>query len=89
MKNGIGSLNSKDFWNGLIITFLSTLLTGIYGFLSTGALPTWEQFKPYLISSIAAGVSYVIHALGSNNAGQFLKKDVSPQTPVSEIQSPK
>lgn len=55
---------------------LTTLLTGLYTILSAGAFPTWEQFKPYLISSVSAGVAYILKNFISNNQGQVLKKDV-------------
>ena len=74
MKGKFGTLVLSDWWKGLLITVFTTLLTGIYGILSAGDFPTWDQFKPYLVSSIAAGISYVLKNLLSNSEGQFLKK---------------
>lgn len=75
MKGTIGTLVISDWLKGLLVTVFTTLLTGIYAILAAGTFPTWAQFQPYLVSSIAAGIAYVLKNLGSNSDGQFLKKE--------------
>ncbi len=82
MKTGLFSVEAKAWFKGLFITCLTTLVTGLYGFASQGTLPTWAQFKPYLISSFGAGLSYIITNYLSNSQGQLLKKETPAQVAV-------
>jgi len=58
MKSKFLSLDWKDFSRGLLIAFLTAVITGIINILDTGAVFTWVTLRPVLIAGISAALSY-------------------------------
>ena len=54
MKSKFLALDWKDFSRGLLIAFLTAVLTGVINLLDTGAVFTWVTLKPVLIGGISA-----------------------------------
>ena len=60
MKSKFLTLDWKDFSRGLLIAFLTAVLTGVINILDTGAVFTWVTMKPVLIVS---GVGLLVLAM--------------------------
>ena len=78
MKSKILTLNWKDFSIGLLIAFLTAILTGVINILDTGAVFTWITIKPVLIAGISAALSYLLKCLATNSQDQLLKREPRP-----------
>ena len=75
MKNsGFGKLVKNDWIKGLIVSFLTALLTGVYQILTTSELSA-ETIKPVLIASIGAGIAYIVKNLSTNSDGKPLTSE--------------
>jgi hypothetical protein len=72
---GLFKLNLKDLGKGLLMAFLSALVTSITQAISNGGLPTLEQLKAAALIGASAAVAYLLKNLLTNNEDQFLKKD--------------
>lgn len=76
MKSKYFSLNARDFWRGLGIAVLTTLLTNIYNVLVTGMFPIlWVQWQPILAGTAATFVSYIMANLFTNSQGKVFTKE--------------
>ncbi len=75
MKSKIFTLDVRDLINGLIIAFLTAMLTGIIEILGNGAVFTWITLKPVLIAGISAALAYLIKNFSTNSHNQLLTKE--------------
>lgn len=75
MKSKFLTLDMKDFSRGLLIAFLTALLTGVINILDTGAIFTWATIKPVLIAGISAALSYLLKCLATNSQDQLFKRE--------------
>jgi len=75
MKSKFLTLDWKDFSRGLLIAFLTAVLTGVINILDTGAVFTWVTLKPVLIAGISAALSYLLKCLATNSQDQLLKRE--------------
>ena len=75
MKSKFLTLNWKDFSRGLLIAFLTAVLTGVINILDTGAIFTWMTLKTVLIAGISAALSYLLKCLGTNSQDQMFKRE--------------
>jgi hypothetical protein len=75
MKSNFLTLNWKDFSRGLLIAFLTAVLTGVINMLDAGAVFTWVTIKPVLIAGISAALSYLLKCLATNSQDQLLKRE--------------
>jgi len=75
MKSNFLTLNWKDFSRGLLIAFLTAVLTGVINILDTGAVFTWVTLKPVLIAGISAALSYLLKCLATNSQDQMFKRE--------------
>jgi hypothetical protein len=71
MNSKLYKVNSKDLINGLLIAFITALLTGIVELLQGGAILDWNSIKPVLIAAVCAAISYLIKCLGTNSQDQL------------------
>lgn len=78
MKSKFLSLDWKDFSRGLLIAFLTAILTGIINILDTGAVFTWVTIKPVLIAGVSAALSYLLKCLATNSQDQMFKREPIP-----------
>ena len=60
MKSKFLTLDWKDLSRGLLIAFLTAVLTGVINILDTGAIFTWLTIKPVLIAGISADRKSVV-----------------------------
>jgi len=75
MKSKFLTLDWKDFSRGLLIAFLTAVLTGVINLLDTGAVFTWVTLKPVLIAGISAALSYLLKCLATNSNDQMFKRE--------------
>lgn len=75
MKSKFLTLDWKDFSRGLLIAFLTAVLTGVINILDAGALFTWVTLKPVLIAGISAALSYLLKCLATNSQDQLLRRE--------------
>ena len=75
MKSKFLTLDWKDFSRGLLIAFLTAVISGIIGLLDTGAVFTWATLKPVLIAGISAALSYLLKCLMTNSQDQLFKRE--------------
>jgi len=75
MKSKFLSLDWKDFSRGLLIAFLTAVLTGVINILDAGAVFTWVTLKPVLIAGVSAALSYLLKCLATNSQDQMFKRE--------------
>jgi len=75
MKSKFLTLDWKDFSRGLLIAFLTAVLTGVINLLDTGAVFTWGTIKPVLIAGISAALSYLLKCLATNSQDQMFRRE--------------
>lgn len=75
MKSKFLTLDWKDFSRGLLIAFLTAVLTGVINILDSGAIFTWVTIKPVLIAGISAALSYLLKCLMTNSQDVMFKKE--------------
>ena len=75
MKSKFLTLDWKDFSRGLLIAFLTSVLTGFINILDNGAVFTWVTLKPVLIAGISAALSYLLKCLATNSQDQMFKRE--------------
>jgi len=75
MKSKFLTLDWKDFSRGLLIAFLTAVLTGVINILDAGAVFTWVTLKPVLIAGISAALSYLLKCLATNSQDQMFKRE--------------
>ena len=75
MKSKFLTLDWKDFSRGLLIAFLTAVLTGVINILDAGAVFTWVTIKPVIIAGISAALSYLLKCLATNSQDQLLKRE--------------
>ena len=77
MKNSnFLKLHLNDLVKGLIVTILTALVTGLYMGINEGTFNfTWLFFKPIVLSSVSAGLAYILKNWLSNSEGKILKKE--------------
>ena len=75
MKSNFLSLGWKDILKGLVMAFLSALLTGIYQLFQTSSALNWITIKPVVFVAIGAMLSYLIKNFFTNSQDQLLTKE--------------
>jgi hypothetical protein len=75
MKSKLLTLDTRDFLHGLIIAFLTALLTGIVEMLQTGVVFNWLTIKPVMIAGICAALSYLLKSLATNSRNQLFTRE--------------
>lgn len=75
MKSKFLTLDWKDFSRGLLIAFLTAVITGVINILDAGAVFTWVTLKPVLIAGISAALSYLLKCLATNSQDQLLRRE--------------
>ena len=75
MKSKFLTLDLKDFLRGLLIAFLTAVITGVIELLDTGAVFTWLTFKPVLIAGVSSALAYLLKCLMTNSQDQMFKRE--------------
>ena len=75
MKSKFMSLDLKDFLRGILIAFMTAVITGIISMLDTGAAFTWITLKPVLIAGVSGALAYLLKCLMTNSQDQMFKRE--------------
>jgi hypothetical protein len=75
MKSKLFTINNRDILHGILIAFLTALLTGIIDILDHGAVFTWLTMKPVIIAGISAALSYLLKCLATNSRNQLFTRE--------------
>ena len=75
MKSKFFTLDWKDFSRGLLIAFMTAVISGVIEMLDTGAIFTWLTMKPVLIAGVSAALSYLLKCLMTNSQDQMFKRE--------------
>ena len=75
MKSKFLTLDWKDFSRGLLIAFLTAVISGIIEMLDTGAVFTWLTLKPVLIAGISGALAYLLKCLMTNSQDVMFKRE--------------
>lgn len=82
MKARFLTLNSADLLRGLLIAFLTALLTGLLELFQAGPfLFNWVTFQPIVYAAIAGAMAYLLKNMFTNSQGQLLvtEKNATPE----------
>jgi hypothetical protein len=76
MNSTFGKLNWMDIGKGFLLAILAALITGVYQALQAGTISfTWAFFQPIVLSSVGAGLAYLIKNFFTNSQGTPLAKE--------------
>lgn len=77
MNSKLFKLNATDFLKGLALAGITALVTGLYELIQSGWSFTldWVTFKPIVMTTVAAILSYLIKNLLTNSNGVMLKAE--------------
>jgi hypothetical protein len=75
MKSKIFTLDSRDLINGLIVAFLTVLLSGLIEILGNGTDLNLHTLKPVIIAGISAALSYLLKNLVTNSRNQLFTRE--------------
>jgi membrane associated rhomboid family serine protease len=77
MKSKFLTLDWKDFSRGLLIAFLTAVISGIIEMLDIGTIFTWVTIKPVLIAGVSGALAYLLKCLMTNSQDQMFKREPS------------
>ena len=72
---GLGKLHFNDFWKSLIYSAITNALLTLYPIINAGSWPTSNDLHVMVKTTVAMIIAYLLKNLGTNNVGEFLKKD--------------
>lgn len=75
MKSKLFTIDIRDVMSGILIAFLTTLISGIIEMLGKGAVLDWLTIKPVLIAGISAALSYLLKCLATNSHNQLFTRE--------------
>jgi len=66
------SLNTKDFLKGLLVAIIMAFIASLNAVLQDGTFDfTWLIMKPVVMSSVGAGLAYLIKNFFTNSEGKI------------------
>lgn len=74
MRSKFLKLNGRDFFHGLIVAIIISVLTAIYELIPAlirGSAFTWDNAKYIFLVALGAAISYLIKKLCQNSEGNF------------------
>jgi hypothetical protein len=77
IKSKFLTLTLKDVSRGILIAFMTSVLTGIIEMLDKGSVFGWVTIKPVLIAGISAALSYLLKCFLSNSRDELLTREPS------------
>jgi hypothetical protein len=74
MNSKFLKLNATDFIKGLVLAAITALITGTYELIQSGWALTfdWITWKPIIMTTAAAALSYLIKNFFTNSSGNVL-----------------
>ena len=74
-KSRLFKLDFNDLLKGVLVAFITALLTSLLQVLQSGGLPNMEALKVMGITSITAAVAYLVKNLLTNSKDDFGAKE--------------
>lgn len=72
MNSKFLSLGLKDLAKGLLVAFLTALITGLYQLVQAGPFALdWATFQPIVMASVGSALAYLIKNLFQNSSGEL------------------
>ncbi len=72
------SIGTRDALKGFIMAVIAMLITTLMSLINNNAFPSnWEEWKIILISSLGAGLAYLVKNYFTNSEDKLLKKEES------------
>lgn len=68
-------LNLQDLLKGVFVAFITSVLSGVYAIIQSGAIPTMAELKVIALSGCTAGIAYLLKNLMTNSNGNLLKNE--------------
>jgi hypothetical protein len=90
MKSNFLTINWKDFFQGLLLSVLTSVVTGFYELLKTGAALDWTTIKPVILAGVTMGIGWILKNFLTNSDGKILtseKNTLKSQTAGRDIQN--
>jgi hypothetical protein len=75
MKSKLFTLDWRDLVNGLLIAFLTALITGLIELLGKGVSIDWFTLKPIIIAGISGALSYLLKSMATNSHNQLFTRE--------------
>lgn len=72
---GFGKLHINDFWKSLLYSAITNILLFLYPIINAGNWPTNADLHTMVKTTVAMIIGYLLKNLGTNNVGEFMKKD--------------
>jgi len=77
MRSVFGKINLLDLGKTIIVMFLGTVVTSVYGTIQSGSFPLdLNSWSHILEDSAQVSVGYLLKNWFSNSKGQFLKREI-------------
>lgn len=74
-KSAFGTFDFNDILWGVLLVAGSTLISSLIDIFNSGMWPSWEALRPILMSSVMAGISYILKNTFTNSDNKLLKKE--------------
>ncbi len=75
MKSQFLTLDYRDLLHGLLLAFLTALITGIIDLLQKGAVFDWPAVRTILIAGVSAALSYLLKSMLSNSRNELFTRE--------------
>jgi hypothetical protein len=75
MKSRLFTLDWRDLVNGLLVAFLTALISGLIEILGKGLPMDWISLKPLLIAGISGAFSYLLKSLSTKSQNQLFTRE--------------
>lgn len=76
MKSKLFTINTRDLINGLIIAFLTAIISGVIEILSRqDQVFAWITVKPILIAGASAALSYLLKNFATNSRNYLMTRE--------------
>lgn len=74
-KSEFLTLQQKDFIKGLIMSVLTSIVTGLYMIIKNGGLPTMNDYRNIGLAAASVFLSYILKNFLTNSQDQFIKSE--------------
>jgi len=75
MKSEFLTISAKDVSRGILIAFMTAILTGTIEMIETGLVFNWITIKPVIIAGVSAALSYLLKCLMSNSRDELFRRE--------------
>ncbi|MBN2420627.1 MAG: hypothetical protein JXL81_14655 [Deltaproteobacteria bacterium] len=75
MKSRFLKLSARDILIGILMAFMTSILSGVIELLDKGAVFTWLAVRPILIAGLSAALSYLLKCFITNSRDEFFTRE--------------